>query len=132
MSVTIRLAKFGKRHQPSYRIVVANTRDKRNGRFLDTLGHYNPSETPIKFECDKKKYEKWISNGALVTDAVKDLVAGTYEFKPYNPGKQEKKERTDTQAADNTASAEKADEKETTEKAAPNKEASEEIETKEE
>ena len=78
MSVTIRLAKFGKRHQPSYRIVVANTKDKRNGKFLDTLGHYNPSETPVSFKYDKEKYKEWLGKGALVTDAVKNIVAGTY------------------------------------------------------
>jgi small subunit ribosomal protein S16 len=83
MSVTIRLARFGKKFAPSYKIVVANTRDKRNGKFLDILGYYNPSENPVKFNIDKEKYSKWTGNGALVTDAVKKLVDGTYEYTPY-------------------------------------------------
>jgi len=70
---------------PSFRIVVSNTRDKRNGRFLDTIGHFNPSEKPQKFEYNKEKYEGWIAKGAIVTDAVKKLIEGKYEYKPYNP-----------------------------------------------
>lgn len=85
MSVSIRLARFGKKHAPSYRIVVANTRDKRNGRFIDILGHYNPSETPAKLEFDKKKIEEWQGKGALITDAVTKLITGKYEYIPYAP-----------------------------------------------
>lgn len=99
MSVTIRLAKFGKRHQPSYRMVVANTRDKRNGKFLDTLGHFNPSQKPVSFEYDKAKYEEWVGKGALVTDAVKKLVAGTYEFKPYDPDAKKKEAEASEEGA---------------------------------
>jgi len=91
MSVTIRLAKFGKKHSPSYRIVVATTRSKRNGKFLDTIGHYNPSENPPKFAYDKKKFNKWKSTGALITEAVDKLVKGKYEFKPYKPTVEEDK-----------------------------------------
>jgi small subunit ribosomal protein S16 len=85
MSVTIRLSKIGKRNAPAYKIVVANTRDKRNGRYLDILGHYNPSENPVKFSIDKKKVGEWQKRGALITEAVEKLIAGTYEFKPYDP-----------------------------------------------
>ncbi len=87
MSISIRLAKFGKKHAPSYRIVVANTRTKRNGMFLDTLGHYNPSEKPVKLEINNEKLLDWKSKGALITDAVSKLVAGTYEYKKYEPKK---------------------------------------------
>ena len=58
MSVTIRLTRIGKRNQPAYRIVVANTRDKRNGRALAYLGHFNPSETPVAYKLDKAKYDE--------------------------------------------------------------------------
>ncbi len=93
MSITIRLAKFGKRNAPTYRIVVANTRDKRNGRFLDILGHFNP-DLPAKqaFSMDEKKYQDWRSKGALVTDAVEKLVEGTYEYKKYEPKKSAEKQ----------------------------------------
>lgn len=83
MSVTIRLAQIGKKNSPSFKIVVSQTRDKRNGRFLDILGHYNPSNNPVLFSIDKKKYEEWRSKGALTTSAVEALVDGKYEFKPY-------------------------------------------------
>ncbi len=85
MSVSIRLAKIGRIHTPAYRIVVANTRDKRNGRSLDILGHYNPIDKKNMFVIDNEKYAEWIKKGAIVTDAVKSLVAGTYVFKKYDP-----------------------------------------------
>ncbi len=92
MSVTIRLAKFGKRNAPSYRVVVSETRDKRNGRFLDTLGYFNPSKAIPEFEINKEKYEEWRKKGALVTEAVTKLIDGTYEYKKYEPTKEGPKE----------------------------------------
>ncbi len=87
MSVSIRLAKFGKKHAPSYRVVVTQTRTKRNGAFIDIIGHYNPSDSTKEFTLDKKIYEDWVSKGAIVSDAVKKLVEGTYEYKKYEPKK---------------------------------------------
>lgn len=98
MSVTIRLSRIGKRNAPAYKIVAANTKDKRNGRPLDVLGHYNPSHTPELFEIDKDKYEKWVGNGALVTEAVKKLVAGEYVFEPYTRQNEEDKKKQDEPA----------------------------------
>ncbi|OGC47622.1 30S ribosomal protein S16 [candidate division WWE3 bacterium RIFCSPHIGHO2_01_FULL_42_13] len=83
MSVTIRLAQIGKTNSPAFKVVVSNTRDKRNGKFLDILGHYNPSNNPVLLEIDKKKYEEWKGKGAMVTSAVEQLVEGKYEFTPY-------------------------------------------------
>jgi small subunit ribosomal protein S16 len=100
MSVTIRLARTGRKNQPAYKIVVSNTRDKRNGRFVDILGHFNPTTTPAEFSYNKEKYEKWSKTGALITEAVKKLIEGKYEYTKYEPRKVEKKERTDTQAQD--------------------------------
>jgi small subunit ribosomal protein S16 len=93
MSVKIRLARIGKKNAPAYKIVVANTRDKRNGKALDVVGHYNPSHNPQLLEIDKKKYEDWIKKGAQVTDAVKGLVDGTYQFEAYTRQNEEKKEK---------------------------------------
>jgi len=87
MSVTIRLARIGKRNAPAFKIVVANTRDKRNGNFLDVLGHYNPSHNPPLFSIDKKKFDQWKSKGALHTEAVNKLIEGTYKFVPYKQNK---------------------------------------------
>ncbi len=85
MSVTIRLAKVGRRNAPAYKIVVANTRDKRNGRFLDVLGHYNPSHNPETFSLDQNKYQEWVAKGALITPTVTKLRENKYKFKPYDP-----------------------------------------------
>lgn len=92
MSVTIRLSRIGRKNLPAYKIVVANTRDKRDGRSLDILGHYNPSMNPESFSIDMKKYKEWKSKGALVTEAVEKLVKGEYKYVPYEPRKVVKKE----------------------------------------
>lgn len=91
MSVTIRLARIGKRNAPSFKVVVSNTRDKRNGRFLDVLGHYNPSHNPVLLDLDIKKVDEWKSNGAIVSAAVEKLIDGTYEFQPYTRQNEEDK-----------------------------------------
>lgn len=85
MSVSIRLSKAGKKHAPSYRVVVTKTRNKRDGAFIDIIGHYNPSDKTKEFTLDKKLYDEWVGKGAIVSDAVKKLIDGTYEFKKYEP-----------------------------------------------
>jgi small subunit ribosomal protein S16 len=85
MSVTIRLAKVGKKNAPSYKVVVSNTRDKRTGKFLDVLGFYNPSHQPALLEIDKDKVNEWKSRGALSTVAVDKLLEGKYTYTKYNP-----------------------------------------------
>jgi len=87
MSITIRLAKEGKRNAPSYKVVVAQTRSKRNGKPLDVLGYFNPSKNPKEFSISEEKYTEWTKKGALVTPAIKNLIAGTYEFVKYSPKK---------------------------------------------
>ena len=91
MSVTIRLTRIGRKNLPAYRIVVSNTRDKRNGKFLDAIGHFNPSTTPQEFKYDKEKFEKWVKNGALVTKSVQKLIDGKYEYLKYAPKQVTKK-----------------------------------------
>ncbi|OGC48255.1 30S ribosomal protein S16 [candidate division WWE3 bacterium RBG_16_37_10] len=85
MSVSIRLAKFGKKNAPTYKVVVANTKDKRNGRFIDVLGFYNPHQKTSSFSIDKEKYEEWQKKGAMTTQAVEKLVSGKYNYTKYNP-----------------------------------------------
>ncbi len=96
MSITIRLAKIGRKNAPAYRIVVANTKSKRNGKVLDILGHYNPSSNPTDLKIDKEKYTEWKNKGALSTKAIENLIAETYEYKKYEPNKK-KEEATQTQ-----------------------------------
>ncbi len=100
MSVTIRLAKFGKRHAPTYRVVATNTRSKRNGRFLDLIGHYTPEGAKAEFVFDSKKYDEWVNKGAIVTEAVKKLKEGNYEFKAYKKSSAATADTTDTALKD--------------------------------
>ena len=69
----IRLARTGKRGQPSYRIVVVPERSKRDGKVVDNLGHYNPLVKPALFQLDKTKYAAWITKGAQPTHTVRLL-----------------------------------------------------------
>jgi small subunit ribosomal protein S16 len=85
MSVSIRLAKIGKKYQPTYKVVAIPTRYKRVGEYLEVLGTYNPNLKPQEFKINKENYESWVKKGAIVSKAVSDLIEGTYTFKPYNP-----------------------------------------------
>lgn len=87
MSLTIRLSRIGRKNQPSYKLVVSNTRDKRNGRYIEVLGYYNPFDPEKKFSYDKEVFDKWVKNGAMVTDAVKKLIENKYEYVKYDPKK---------------------------------------------
>ena len=70
----IRLRRTGARHQPSYRVVVADSRAARDGAFIDYLGHYNPRTDPPTIAIDQEKVKKWIGVGAQPTDSVKQLL----------------------------------------------------------
>ena len=87
MSLTIRLSRIGRKNQPSYKLVVSNTRDKRNGRYVEVLGYYNPFDPEKKFSYDKEVFDKWVKNGAMVTEAVKKLIENKYEYVKYDPKK---------------------------------------------
>jgi small subunit ribosomal protein S16 len=70
--VKIRLARYGKTNDPFYRIVAVDERKKRSGKSLEIIGFWNPRENSKKI--DKKKLEKWIKNGAQISQAVKKLL----------------------------------------------------------
>ena len=70
----IRLRKTGSRHQPSYRVVVADSRAARDGAFVEQLGHYNPRTEPPTVVIDEEKAIKWIRQGAQPSDAVRQLL----------------------------------------------------------
>ncbi len=70
MSVTIRLARHGARKHPFYRIVVADSRSPRDGRYIEQVGTYDPSPTPARVTFKQEKLEKWLSRGARPTDTV--------------------------------------------------------------
>ena len=74
MAVKIRLRRMGAKKNPFYRIVVADSRYPRDGRFLEEIGYYNPLQDPAEIKVDAEKAQKWIANGAQPTDTVKDLL----------------------------------------------------------
>ena len=70
----IRLRRVGARHQPSYRIVVADSRAARDGAFVDQVGFYNPRTEPPTISIDEEKAKRWISQGAQPTEAVQRML----------------------------------------------------------
>ncbi len=74
MSVRIRLTRVGATKQPTYRLVVADARSARDGRAIDTIGHYNPRTDPIELVIDEAKARDWLSKGAQPSDTVKRLL----------------------------------------------------------
>lgn len=77
MAVKIRLKRIGAKKVPFYRIVVADSRYPRDGRFIEELGYYNPCTNPADVKIDAEKATKWINNGAQPTETVKSLLKKT-------------------------------------------------------
>ena len=75
MAVKLRLKRMGAKKQPFYRIVAADSRFPRDGRFIETVGTYNPLKTPAEINIDKEVAKKWLSNGATPTDTVRSLLS---------------------------------------------------------
>ena len=73
MAVKIRLRRMGAKKAPFYRVVVADSRYPRDGRFIEEIGYYNPLTEPVTVKIDADKAKKWIANGAQPTDTVKAL-----------------------------------------------------------
>ncbi|MBR7161860.1 MAG: 30S ribosomal protein S16 [Clostridia bacterium] len=74
MSVKIRLKRIGAKKAPFYRVVVADSRYPRDGRFIEEIGYYNPLTNPVDIKIDSEKAKKWISNGTQPTETVKSLL----------------------------------------------------------
>ena len=74
MAVKIRLKRMGAKKAPFYRVVVADSRYPRDGRFIEEIGTYNPLTSPSTVSIDVEKAQKWIKNGAQPTDIVKKLL----------------------------------------------------------
>lgn len=74
MAVKIRLRRIGAKKAPFYRVVVADSRYPRDGRFIEEIGYYNPISEPVEIKIDAEKAKKWIANGAQPTETVKALL----------------------------------------------------------
>jgi ribosomal protein S16 len=85
MAVKLRLRREGTVKRPHYRIVAADSRSPRDGRFIESIGHYHPLDEPSTIEVDNERALHWLRNGALATQAVEKLfrISGVWEeFKP--------------------------------------------------
>lgn len=74
MAVKIRLKRMGSKKNPFYRIVVADVKAPRDGRFIDEVGYYNPLIEPVELKVDAEKVTKWMKTGAQPTDTVRALI----------------------------------------------------------
>ena len=74
MAVKMRLRRMGAKKAPFYRVVVADERSPRDGKFIDEIGYYNPLTEPADIKIDAEKAEKWLMNGAQPTETVKSLL----------------------------------------------------------
>ena len=74
MAVKIRLTRMGDKKAPFYRVIVADSRSPRDGKFIDVIGTYNPLTNPAEIKIDSAKAEKWLANGATPTETAKQLL----------------------------------------------------------
>ena len=91
MAVKMRLKRMGAKKRPFYRIVVADSRFPRDGRFIEEVGYYNPIENPAVVKVDKELALKWLNNGAMPTDTVRDILSKEGILKEFHESKMVKK-----------------------------------------
>ncbi len=75
MAVKLRLQRYGSKKRPFYRIVAADSRSPRDGRYLEIIGTYDPTKEPVAVRIDEELAKKWLNEGAITTDTVKNLFA---------------------------------------------------------
>lgn len=85
MAVTIRLQRHGAKKHPFYRVVVADSRRARNGKFLEWVGTYNPGVEPVALKLELPRIEEWVKNGAQPSDTVRELVKMARKLAAANP-----------------------------------------------
>lgn len=90
MAVKIRLKRMGAKKAPFYRLVVADSRSPRDGRFIETIGTYNPLVNPTEIKVDEEKTMKWLNNGAIPTDTVKNILSKAGIMEKFHNSKQGK------------------------------------------
>ncbi|WP_096189154.1 30S ribosomal protein S16 [Evansella halocellulosilytica] len=90
MAVKIRLKRMGAKKSPFYRVVVANSRSPRDGRFIEEIGTYNPLKNPVEFNVDEDKALKWMMDGAKPSDTVRNLFSNVGLMEKLHNAKNEK------------------------------------------
>ena len=91
MAVQIRLKRMGAKKAPFYRIIVADARSPRDGRFIDTLGTYNPLTNPAEIKVKEEETLNWLTKGAQPTDTVKNILSKAGIMEKYHNMRQGKK-----------------------------------------
>src|SRR3712207_6652100 len=107
MAVKMRLRREGKKKQPFYRVVVADVRSPRDGRFIEDIGYYQPLHNPSTIQIDRERALYWLRNGVQPSDAVVNLlrIEGIWEeFKPGDTGR-DRSAKNDAREADRRAKA---------------------------
>ena len=110
MAVKIRLARHGSHKRPYYRVVVANSRSPRDGRFIEEVGRYNPLTTPKTINLALEKISEWQAKGAQLTDAVAALVKAANEGEKAAEAPKKSKKQLAREAAEAEAAAAEASE----------------------
>ncbi|MDR7556725.1 MAG: 30S ribosomal protein S16 [Armatimonadota bacterium] len=87
MAVKIRLMRMGAKHQPVYRMVVADARAPRGGKYLEALGFYNPRTEPSTIRIDEERVRKWLDRGARPSDAARVLLEKTGILQRWEAGR---------------------------------------------
>jgi len=91
MAVKLRLKRMGAKKRPYYRIVAADSRSPRDGRFIETVGTYNPIMEPAEININEEVALKWLSTGAIPTDTVRDLFKKQGIMEKFHNSKKENK-----------------------------------------
>lgn len=87
MAVRIRLSRMGRKKVPFYRLVVADSRSPRDGRFIEQIGVYDPMKDPAEIRVDEEKAVKWLNDGALPSDTARGLLKKAGVWKKFEAGK---------------------------------------------
>ncbi len=90
MAVKLRLKRMGSKSRPFYRIVAADSRSPRDGKFIETIGTYNPITDKDQIKVDEEKALKWLNNGAIPTDTVRNILSETGTWAKFKSGKERK------------------------------------------
>ena len=91
MAVKLRLKRMGAKKRPFYRIVAADSRSPRDGKFIEQIGYYNPIEEPAVIKIDEEIALKWLNNGAIPTDTVRNIFSTQGIMKKFHEAKMSKK-----------------------------------------
>ncbi|MCX4365865.1 MAG: 30S ribosomal protein S16 [Bacilli bacterium] len=91
MAVKLRLKRMGAKQRPFYRVIAADSRSPRDGRFIETIGTYDPIKAEDNVKIDEEKAIKWLNNGAQPTDTVKNLLSQTGIWAKFKNTKKEGK-----------------------------------------